>query len=108
MIALLVGSAALADRYHISYLALFLAWMGLGFIAKAAEDFRGLLKRPSFLLYIIAWLFVHLLVCAVSWLYLTLTEWASAMFLESMLGLFLAHKIFKVRYPGENPGQNPD
>jgi hypothetical protein len=101
-----VGSFALADQYHISYLALFFVWMGVGFIAKAVEDFRGLLKRPPFLLFVIAWLFIHLLVCAVSWAYLSLTEWASAVLLESILGYFSAHKIFKVPYPGDVE-QNP-
>lgn len=101
VVAIGLGSYALADRYHISHLALFLAWMWVGFIAKSAEDFRGvgLFKRRPFLLFIVAWAFISALVFVVSWVYLSLIGWASAMLLEAVLGYFLAHKIFKAPYP---------
>ena len=93
-----VSSDLVAIYYHVSVLTMFLAWMGVGFIAKIAVDFRGLLKRPSFLSFIVAWLSVHLLVLAASWLYLGLAGWVAAMFVELALGYWLAHRIFKV-YP---------
>ena len=89
-----ISSFLVADYFHISLLTIFLGWMGVGFIAKVAEDFRGfgLFRRPSFLLFITAWLAIYLLDFA-------FTNWPLAMLLEGALGYFLAHKIFKVPYP---------
>jgi len=99
VIALGVGSFGLADRYHISSPAVVLGWMGVGFLAVVVQDFRSLLKRPSFLLFVMVWLPVYLVVCAVAWLYLSLTGWAIVMLLEWALGYWLVHRIFKVPYP---------
>ena len=59
----------------------------------------GVLKRPPFLLFVVAWAFISALVWVLSWIYLSLTGWASAVLLESALGYFLAHKIFKAPCP---------
>src|SRR5437773_12577269 len=63
VIALGVGSFALADRYHISSPAVVLGWMGVGFLALVPQDFRSLLNRTSFLLFVMGWLSVYLVVC---------------------------------------------
>jgi hypothetical protein len=99
VIALGLGSFLLADRCHIPSFAIVLGWVGVGFLANVVRDFRSLLRRPLFLFFFMGWLPVYLVVWAVTWLYLSLTEWAIVMVLQLAVGYWLVHRIFKVPYP---------
>ena len=94
----LVGGAAfwMAEDYHINPAWVFLAGNSILLIPLVAGDFRGMFRKPSFILFFVFWMVIHGLTVLSLMRWVSLAYWIPLLALELAVGYFIAYSFFDV------------
>jgi hypothetical protein len=90
----------LADHYHIEPVWVLLLWVSVGFFAAVGWDYRSKFRSVPFLLFLVAWLLLHLLIFMVVMSNFGWLEWISALLVELFFFYATAHWLFGLHPPG--------
>ena len=85
-----VASFWLADHYHIGPVWVFAAPVAAIFIAVVGWGYRRLFRSPEFLLFLSAWMSVHVAVALLVTFFLGFVYYIPAVMLELWIGYILA------------------
>jgi len=96
IVVISVGSFILADIFHVNPGWVFLAGNSIAMIPLFARNFRGQLKRASFLAFLAGWAVVHGLLVLALMLWAPLLYWIPALGLEMFAGYIAARLLFGV------------
>lgn len=94
---LAVGAFWIADAYHISPMWVFLLWNSMFIVHLSFKDFRTHLRKPAFVVFLIAWGVVHGLVVVVMMRRIPAALWIFGISIELLVGYLLADRIFGIR-----------
>src|SRR5262249_51211141 len=99
LLVCITGLAAfwLADFYHVSPIWVFVAWNSILLVPLFIRDFRTHLRRPSFVVFLIAWALIHGLLIATLMRWLSIAAIVPFMAIELTIGLVLADYMFGIR-----------
>jgi hypothetical protein len=99
LLVCVIGGAAfwIADAYHINPMWVFLLWNSMFIVHLSFKDFRTHLRKPTFVVFLIAWGVVHGLVVVVMMRRIPVALWIFVISFELLVGYLLADRIFGIR-----------
>jgi FtsH-binding integral membrane protein len=99
LLVCVIGVAAFwfADEYHINPAWVFVAWNSILIVPLFVTDFRAQLRKPSFVVYLIAWALIHGLFVATLMRWFSIAAMIPFLAIELTLGLFVADYFFDIR-----------
>jgi hypothetical protein len=102
LLVCVIGGAAfwLADEYHFNPLWVFAAWNSILLVPILIKDFRLHLKKPSFVVYLVAWAFIHGLLVAALMRWFSVPAMLPFLAVEIIAGLVAADYFFDIQPRG--------
>jgi hypothetical protein len=91
-----VGSFWLAEDYHVNPAWVFFAWNSIFLIPLVWGDFRSLLKKPYFIVFLIGWMVLHGLTIVGLMRWVSALYWIPILGVELFIGYFAAYSLFDV------------
>jgi len=91
-----VGAFWLADRYKLNPIWIFVGWNSIVLIPMFFKKFRGHLKRPSFIVFLVVWTVFHGFVVVGLMRWLSFVYWVPGILIELTLGFLVADWLFGV------------
>jgi peptidoglycan/LPS O-acetylase OafA/YrhL len=96
-IAVWVGAFSAADHYHVSSLAVFMAFGCILFVATVGWDYRKGFKSPAFTVFFAVWLAVNLTLFYFAAAYLSWLYWAALVPAILGAGYVFAARVLNIR-----------
>jgi hypothetical protein len=92
------GGAAFwfAEDYHVNPAWVFFAWNSMLLVPLVWGDFRSLLKRPSFFIFLFGWMVLHGLTIVGLMRWVDAVYWIPILGVELFIGYFAAYSLFDV------------
>ena len=95
--ALLIVGLWLADRHQVNSIWILLVWNSIGLIAAVGWGFRKHWKKPSFILFFLAWMAGHAVLITFLMGWVSLPYWLLAIGVEFFIGYLVANLFFGFR-----------
>jgi hypothetical protein len=91
-----VASFLFAEHYRVNPAWVFFAWNSIFLVPLVWDDFRSLLKKPSFLIFLFGWMVLHGLTIVGLMRWVDAVYWIPILGVELFIGYFAAYSLFDV------------
>ena len=99
LLVCILGVAAfwIADVYHVNPMWVFFLWNSMFLVPIFIKDFRGHLRKPAFLAFLLIWGLAHGLVVVALMRWTPISAWILGISLELVVGYVVADRVFDIR-----------